>query len=193
MIQLVYKLWRQGQRGSRLALAGLTIDLNHTPDCTDPSTLRAVQPGTDDRGAGGGGGEKPSEITLVDPFAPSTPASALALRHSLQFDMLPPQDPKSPAFPVLLPAVVPPAAVLAPSAILADTRRFSRARFSSASVAESQATRVNSLNQLHSKLHGIILRVSAYPVALVLVNILHTGQQQQPPSLNRMWGATWLI
>lgn len=158
----MYKLWRQGRRGSRLALAGLTIDLNPSPSTTDASTLRTVQPSI------ASSPEKPCEITLVDPFAPPSlggqpPDLAVIVSATL--------DPMTPGVP--LPDVQAP---VTPSPILSAPRRFSRARFGSVSVTESQATRVNSLHQLHSKLHGIILRVSAYPVALVIVNIAHTGK-----------------
>jgi hypothetical protein len=62
------------------------------------------------------------------------------------------------------------------SPILAAVRKFST-RFSSfaTSEADSQCVQMASLNQLHSKLLGVVLRVSAYPVALIIVNILHTG------------------
>lgn len=63
------------------------------------------------------------------------------------------------------------------SPIFASLRKLST-RFGSfaTSEAESQCVQMASLNQLHSKLLGVVLRVSAYPVALVIVNILHTGK-----------------
>jgi len=62
------------------------------------------------------------------------------------------------------------------SPILSAVKRFST-RFNSlaTSEAESQCTQMASLNQLHSKLLGVVMRVSAYPIALVIINILHTG------------------
>ena len=171
--QLVYRLWRQGRRGSRLALAGLALDLgpSETSTSTESPQVRGFYPLND-----GESKIQPSEF--LDPFAPSSegkPTPMMMITTS--------QDPRSPP---LHPLVSPPVATLplplaSPKSVgsppLTGCRRFSRAFGStSKSTAESQVTRVNSLNQLHSKLHGIIIRVSAYPVALVLVNILHTGQ-----------------
>jgi len=66
------------------------------------------------------------------------------------------------------------------SPIMSAVKRFST-RFNSlaTSEAESQCTQMASLNQLHSKLLGVVMRVSAYPIALVIINILHTGELYQ--------------
>ena len=169
----MYRLWRQGRRGSRLALAGLALDLNPsetaTATSTGPSQIRPFHPLND-------GGSKIQPGDFVDPFA--TPIEG---NQPTMMIISPSQDPRSPP---LHPSVSPPMAKLpteSPESVvsppLTGYRRFSRAFGSqNKSVTESQVTRIDSLNQLHSKLHGIIIRVSAYPVALVLVNILHTGQ-----------------
>jgi hypothetical protein len=147
--QLVFHLWRQGRKGSRLALAGLTINIdsqdNYCPQSllATPRRLMALPE------IGEAEKDRPQ---FMDPFANSfsgTPTPARPSRSEI----------RHPASP-----------------ILAAVRKFST-RFSSfaTSEADSQCVQMASLNQLHSKLLGVVLRVSAYPVALIIVNILHTG------------------
>ena len=150
-LQLVFHLWRQGRKGSRLALAGLTINID-TKDTLCPqsplATPRRLVPLPD---IGDSEKDRPS---LMDPFASSysgVPTPAKDCHTSSQ---------RHPASP-----------------ICAAVRKLST-RFGSfaTSEAESQCAQVASLNQLHSKLLGVVLRVSAYPIALIIVNILHTGE-----------------
>jgi hypothetical protein len=91
---------------------------------------------------------------LVDPFATASSGIPTPAKHSQV------KNSKHPTVPIL------------------DVVRRLSTRFGSmaTSEAESQCTQVAALNQLHSKLLGVVMRVSAYPVALVIVNILHTGE-----------------
>jgi hypothetical protein len=145
----VFKLWRRGREGSRLALAGLTIEVKSDSNAeSSPSQRQRRLESTDSNDQ-----EKPTHWTVVDPFASSASTAALPTEVT---------DPGhgDPADPIL-------------SAVRRLSMRFGSL---STSEAESQCTQVASLNQLHSKLLGVILRVCAYPVALIIVNILHTGK-----------------
>jgi hypothetical protein len=148
----VFKLWRQGRRGSRLALAGLTINVD-TRDTTCPRSPLAT-PSRLVALPVVGETEKDVPPQLMDPFASSFSGVLTPAQPSNEIDK------RHPASP-----------------ILSAVKRFST-RFNSlaTSEAESQCTQVASLNQLHSKLLGVVTRVCAYPVALVIINILHTGR-----------------
>lgn len=140
--KLVFHLGRQGRKGSRLALAGLTINVDsHDTLCPQsplatPRRLVAL-PDVDI--------SEKDRPQFSDPFGNGL-ARSDHLRH-----------PSSPIF--------------------AAVRKLST-RFGSfaTSEAETQCPQMASLNQLHSKLLGVVMRVSAYPIALIIVNILHTGR-----------------
>lgn len=149
-IQLVYKLWRRGRQGSRLALAGLTIEATPAVGAESSRSLRHIGGRTQSTDADEQ--EKPTHWTVLDPFA----SSAVTAKPPSHVDKVNPSHPASP--------------------ILSAVRRLSMRFGSLASEAESQCTQVASLHQLHSKLLGVILRVCAYPVALIIVNMLHSGK-----------------
>jgi hypothetical protein len=131
-----------------LALAGLTIEVNPTLESIEHS--ESLRDHGRVRSEDGSEQEKPTHWTILDPFAPSASAASMPVERL---------DPHHPATP-----------------IFSAVRRLSMRFGSLASEAESQSTQVASLNQLHSKLLGVIMRVCAYPVALIIVNILHSGE-----------------
>ena len=152
--KLVFHLWRQGRKGSRLALAGLTINVDSQDTLCLQSPLATPRRLAALPDVGESEKDRPQ---FSDPFGNGPPGAPAPAYHS-HIEHI-----RHPASP-----------------ILATVRKFST-RFSSfaTSEAESQCPQMASLNQLHSKLLGVVVRVSAYPVALIIVNILHTGMSMQ--------------
>ena len=160
--KLVFHLWRQGRKGSRLALAGLTINVDSQDTLCPQSPLATPRRLAALPDVGESEKDRPQ---FSDPFGTGLPGAPAPAHHS-HIDHL-----RHPASP-----------------ILAAVRKFST-RFSSfaTSEAESQCPQMASLNQLHSKLLGVVMRVSAYPVALIIVNILHTGMSFQHDQYSRQY------
>jgi hypothetical protein len=131
-----------------LALAGLTIEVN--PALGSIENSESLRDHGRVRSEDDNEQEKPTHWTILDPFASSASAASVPVERL---------DPHHPATP-----------------IFSAVRRLSMRFGSLASEAESQCTQVASLNQLHSKVLGVIMRVCAYPVALIIVNILHSGE-----------------